>query len=367
MADHGRATLLTGATGLVGGGLMRLLREDADRHLFVLVRRGAARGALASSEGTTVLPGDLTRPHLGLDASCEELLVREVSEIVHCGADTRFGLPLETARAINTTGTEALLSLARRCRKLERFAYISTVYVAGQASGVFDEAPLRHGEGFYNTYQQSKYEAEQLVVAAMRDIPAVIVRLSSLIGDSRSGHVRQFNYVHQLMKLLPQNVLPIVPGSSSAPIDLIATDWAIPALAHVVRAGFQAGAVFQVCAGPDRSLGVSEMIDLTVRAYESHPAGRRWLPIRVPRLVSLGEFEAYVEHRRSEPDRLLNELLRVLTLFLPHLALYQAFANRKTLARLEAAGLAEPPPIGSYYEKVVHYGLQTEWGKREAT
>jgi len=148
------------------------------------------------------------------------------------------------------------------CRKLERFAYISTVYVAGQASGVFDEAPLRHREGLLQ--HVPAVEIRGRAARRRRDArhSAVIVRLSSLIGDSRSGHVRQFNYVHQLMKLLPQNVLPIVPGSSSAPIDLIPTDWAIPALAHVVRSGFQAGAVFQVCAGPDRKPRVSEMIDL---------------------------------------------------------------------------------------------------------
>ena len=365
MADHCPTTLLTGATGLVGGGLMRFLREDPDRRLFVLARPGAASDVLAPDSRTTVLRGDLTRPQLGLDGSCQEMLACEVAEIVHCAADIRFGLPLETARAVNTTATQALLSLARRCRKLEKFTHVSTVYVAGRATGVFGETPLRHGEGFYNTYQQSKYEAEQLVVAAMLDIPAVIVRLSSLIGDSRSGRVCQFNHVHQLMRLLPHNVLPIVPGLSTARIDLVPTDWAIPALAHVVQGGFRAGSVYQICAGPDRSLGLSEMIDLTVRAYESHPEGRRWLPIRVPRLVSVGEFEAYVERRRSESDRLLNELLRVLSYFVPHLGVYQAFANRKTLEVLQTAGLGTPPPIRSYYEKVVHYGLQTGWRERD--
>ena len=364
MADHRPTTLLTGATGLVGGGLLRLLLQDPERHVLALARPGPATAALASSPRTTVLPGDLTSPDLGLDGSCREMLAREVSEIIHCAADTRFGLPLEDARAANTTATGTLLSLARRCRGLERVVYVSTVYVAGRASGSFGEEPLGHEKGFYNTYQQSKYEAEQLVVAAMADIPAAIVRLSSLIGDSRSGQVRQFNYVHQLMKLLPKNVLPIVPGLASTPIDLIPTDWAIPALAHVVQDGFRAGAVYQICAGAERSLDISEMIALTVRAYESHPEGRRWVPIRVPRLVSLGEFEAYVERCRSESDRLLNELLRVLGYVLPHLGVYQAFANRKTLEVLQAAGLGEPLPVQAYYEKVVHYGLATGWGKR---
>jgi thioester reductase-like protein len=357
-------TLLTGATGLVGGGLLRVLLEDPDRRVYALARPGAGTRALAANPRITVLPGDLTSPHLGLDASCEAMLAGEVSEIVHCAADTRFSLPLETARAVNAVATQTLLSLARRCRKLERFAHVSTVYVVGRASGCFAEAPLEHAHGFYNTYQQSKYEAEQLVTAAMLEVPAVIVRLSSLIGDSRSGHVHQFNYVHQLMKLLPQNVLPIVPALSSARIDLIPTDWAIPALAHVIETGFRAGSVYQICAGAERSLGVREMIDLTVRAYESHPAGRQWLPIRVPRLVSVDEFDAYVERRRRESDRLMNELLRVLGYFLSHLGVHQAFANHKTLDVLQTAGLHEPPPIGAYYEKIVHYGLETGWGKR---
>jgi nucleoside-diphosphate-sugar epimerase len=364
MADHRPTTLLTGATGLVGGGLVPLLLEDPGRRIVALVRPGAATCAPASLSRITVVPGDLTQPHLGLEPSCRERLAREVSEIVHCAADTRFGLPLEAARAVNATGTQALLSLARRCGKLEQFTYVSTVYVAGRATGVFDEAPLRHREGFYNTYQQSKYEAEQLVVDAMPDIPAMLVRLSSLIGDSRSGRVRQFNYIHQLMKLLPQNVLSIAPGQASAPIDLVPTDWAIRAFAHLIRDGFRAGSVYQICAGAEGSLAVGEMIDLTVRAYESHPEGRRWLPIQVPRLVTVEEFEAYVERHRNGHDRLLSELLRVLSFFLPHLGLYQAFENHRSLAVLKAVGLGPPPPIRGYYEKVVHHGLQTGWGKR---
>ena len=364
MADHGRTTLLTGATGLVGGGLLRILREDDDRRLVALARPGTAAAALASDPRITMLPGDLTSPQLGLDESCQEMLTTHVSEIVHCAADTRFGLPLEAARAVNTTATATLLDLARLCRKLERFVHVSTVYVAGRASGSFGEAPLVHEKGFFNTYQQSKYEAEHLVVGAMLDIPAVIVRLSSLIGDSRSGHVRQFNYVHQLMKLLPKNVLPIAPGLARAPIDLIPTDWAIPALAQVVQGG-RPGSVYQICAGADRSLAVEEMIELTIRAYASHPEGRRWLPIRAPHLVSLNEFEAYVERRRLESDRLLNELLRVLGYFLPHLGVYQAFANGATLEVLQAGGLGAPPPLPTYYDKVVHYGLETGWGRRE--
>ena len=55
----------------------------------------------------------------------------------------------------------------------------------------------------------------------------------------------------------------------------------------------------------------------------------------------------------------------MLSYFVPHLGVYQAFANRKTLEVLQTAGLGTPPPIRSYYGKVVHYGLQTGWRERE--
>lgn len=77
---------------------------------------------------------------------------------------------------------------------------------------------------FCNTYQQSKYEAEQVVLAS--GLPAAVFRLSSILGDSRTGEIRRFTYVHQLIRLLPRNVLPVAPCDPEAPLDLIPTEWA---------------------------------------------------------------------------------------------------------------------------------------------
>jgi nucleoside-diphosphate-sugar epimerase len=282
---------------------------------------------------------------------------------VHCAAETRFDLPLEEARAINTYGTRQLLDLARRCERLEKFAHLSTVYVVGRSTGVTPEAPLQHNNGFCNSYQQSKYEAELLVVEAMSQIPAAIFRLSSILGDSQTGKVDQFNYVHQLLRLLPRNVLQVAPADPTAPIDLIPTDWAIAALAHLFERGFVPGRVYNLCGGPEDSLTVAQLIDLTIAAFENHPLGHRWLPIRVPELVSLSEYEAFVEASRSKGDRLLNELLRVLSYFLPHLGLFQAFEKTNTKQGLAGSGL-ELPPVREYYPKVIGYCLETDWGRQ---
>jgi nucleoside-diphosphate-sugar epimerase len=302
------------------------------------------------------------QPCLGLDASAVAALKDAVREIVHCAAETRFDRTLEEARAANVAGTANLLALARHCPRLEKFAYISTVYAAGRASGRIPEAPLDGVNGFSNTYQQSKHEAEKLVVDAMGEAPAAIFRLSSIIGDSRSGRVRQFNYVHQILKLFPRNALPVAPGDPEAPVDLIPTDWAADSLAYLFDSGFAAGRVYHVCAGAERSLTVREMLELTRELFEAHPKARRWLPIRVPELAPLAEYEAFVERSRQSDDRLLKEVLRVLGYFLPHLGIHQAFENRLATAALAASGL-EFPPVREFYPRVVNYCLESDWGR----
>jgi len=327
----------------------------------VITRQKDRAQELNLRHGVVAVQGDVTQLRLGLTDPLYTQLTSSISEIIHCAADTRFGISLGQSRAVNTEGTRNLLNLARECRQLQKFVYISTVYVAGRSAGVFCEGPVQDQRRFSNPYQQSKSEAEELVLQTMSEIPAMICRLSSIIGDSRNGAVRQFNYVHQLLRLFPRNLLPVAPGEPDNPIDLIATDWAIPALAHLIEAAFTAGGFYHVCAGPQHNLKLQEMIDLTVSVFQDHPIGRKWLPITVPELVDLARYEEFVEARRREGDRLTNDLLRVLGYFLPHLAIFQAFDNRKATEALAPSGLRFPP-IRDYYGKAIRYCLDTNWG-----
>lgn len=83
----------------------------------------------------------------------------------------RFGISLEESRCVNVVGTENLLRFAAQCSRLDRFAYISTVYVWGGKSGRIREEAAQPGR-FLNPYQQAKFEAEQVTLAAMSAIPA---------------------------------------------------------------------------------------------------------------------------------------------------------------------------------------------------
>ena len=355
--------LLTGATGLVGSELVpQLLSARPNRPLVVLTRHPEKIPELRLDPRVSAITGDITHPSIGLSPSDFTQLQESVTEIIHCAADTRFGLPIAQARATNTLGTQHLLTLARGCRRLEKFAHLSTVYVVGRSTGWLAEVFRYPESGFSNTYQHSKYEAEALVVEAMREIPAAIFRLSTVIGDSATGRVRQFNYFHQLLRVFPRNLLPVAPGDPSALVDLIPTDWAITALAYLFECRFTPGRIYHICAGPEASFPLRQMIDLTLEVFESHPAARRWLPIRLPELVSLTQYEAYVELSRQGNDKLLNELLRVLGYSMPHLGMLQVFDNHNVLEELTERGIVLPP-IRNYYQKVIHYCLETNWGR----
>lgn len=357
-------SFLTGVTGLVGGELLRaLLNSKPDRRVIILARNPEKVSLLTENARMTVVEGDLKRPGLGIRPAAFRQIQQEVTEIIHCAAETRFGLPIDEARATNTQGTSNVLKVARACKRLEKFAHLSTVYVAGRRSGQIPEAALGNHNGFVNTYQQSKYEAEQLVFEAMAEIPVVIYRPSTIIGDSKTGCVRQYNYFHQMMRLFARNVLPIVPGDLSWQIDLIPTDWSIAALAFLFECRFTAGEVLNVCAGVNNSPRMRDVKDTAQELFERHPLIQKWLPITEPKFVTLAEYEAYVQKSLEGDDNLLIKVLKLLNKFLPQMGINQRFDNQQLQHRLEGSGLVIPP-FHSYFSKVINYCLDTDWGRK---
>src|SRR5438552_15038843 len=155
MSSDRPVVFLTGATGFVGGALLRLLSGSISRHFVLLTRRPGNLEELNHPGHFSVLQGDITRRHFGLNDQIYSEIAKQITEVIHCAADTWFGISLQAAREVNTVGTQRVLMFAGRCRRLEKFAYVSTVYVVGRSSGHFPESRIRHENGFCNAYQQS--------------------------------------------------------------------------------------------------------------------------------------------------------------------------------------------------------------------
>lgn len=363
-----RVLLLTGATGLVGGEVAKRYTESGVK-VYALVRArsdAAAAARLAerlpdAQSRPIALAGDLTAPRLGLSETTWNRLASEVTDILHAATDIHFGRPLEEAWTVNVGGTERVLDLASAAPRLRQLGHVSTVHIAGRRIGVIRETELEHAAGWVNTYEQTKYEAERLLQTRMAELPIAIYRMSSVVGDSRTGEVRQFNFLHQLLRLVWSGLVPALPADPHGPVDLIASDWVADALVGLFEQRFRPGETLHLCAGPANSYSLAEIMDATLAEFGRLAPASRKRPT-APALVSLAEFQSLVEAAEREGRQRQAQALGAIATFTPHLALPKAFDNSLAQAALRSIGITLPQ-IREYYPRVVEYCVKTGWGR----
>ena len=106
--------------------------------------------------------------------------------LFHVAADYRLWVPDPAAMMrANVAGTAALM-LAAAAAGVERIVYCSSVAALGLTKDgtPADETTTVYPEKIIGPYKQSKYQAEQAVLALVRDrgLPAVIVNPSTPVG-----------------------------------------------------------------------------------------------------------------------------------------------------------------------------------------
>lgn len=360
---------------MVGRDLVPYLLRHSDAELILLChRRGAGPDAASYLREVHDLPptrrirlvhGDIRRPDLGLAARDRELLRRSATHILHAAACTRFDMPLKAIRATNVVGTRHLLDLARGCKSLDRFGYVSTAYVSGRRTGLILEKELEHHAGFVNTYEQSKYEAENLLAAVQEMIPIAIYRLSTVFGDSRTGEVRTMTAPHLAMKILHHGLASIMPGQPAYRVDLIPSDFAAASVGRLFLDGFEAGRTYHLTANPEKSYTLAELVD---GIYETFGAlDPAWAARQYPKPVfsSAGAFTAFMDTAEHANNPLIHGVLRSMQHFAYQLTCPKVF-DRSNVKRVMPSYDDDMPDIRRYFEKVIRYCVASRWGKRAA-
>ncbi|WP_435418497.1 SDR family oxidoreductase [Parerythrobacter aurantius] len=240
---------VTGAAGLIGGEVCARL-ADAEHRVTALVR---SNPDVLANDGTPaavaeVLTGDLSQDGMGLDPAVLERLAGKIDLVLHCAALTRFDLDEDAYRATNIDGTARALDLARQAGA--GFLHVSTAYVCGDRSGpIGEDDPLPTG-GFTNGYEASKAEAEALVRAS--GVPFVIARPSIVVGDSRTGAIRQFDTIYAAFKLIAEGRVRHMPVSKGATLDFVSLDHVAAGIVALVERfdAAQGGTYHLVSGGP---------------------------------------------------------------------------------------------------------------------
>jgi thioester reductase-like protein len=341
--------LLTGATGFLGMQVLDRILEETDRPVLACVRASDAVTAqrriadtLETLYGSAdrhpgrvrAIPADLTTPALGLDAATWRRLARECGAIVHCAASVSFGLELAEARAINVGGTRQIVGLARRARAegvLERFVHVSTAFVAGDHAGSFTEADRETGQGFRNTYERTKLEAELAVAAALDELNGVIVRPSIVVGERASGWTASFNVVYPPLRAFAAGLIDVVPGAPDGVIDIVPADYVADAIAELLLRRTRDGGTLHLVAGRHAT---------TVGCLAPLAAARlgRPAPRFGPAPEGLGSLVPYFDVKARFDD----------------------IRARRVLG---PAGL-EPEPVEAYFDTLMDYAYEAGWGRR---
>jgi len=113
------------------------------------------------------------RSSLGLSGADYRRLVEGLSCIQHMAGRYHIGFSAQQVEQETVGGTRGALELALSCTRLRRFCLWSTIHVAGDRVGVVMEDELQAGQGFRNSYERSKYAAEQLVRKVSALLPLI--------------------------------------------------------------------------------------------------------------------------------------------------------------------------------------------------
>jgi dihydroflavonol-4-reductase len=168
-------TLVTGATGLVGNNLVRLLRDRGEA-VRVLARASSDSRALAGLD-VEIVSGDV-RDDQAVAHAC-----RGADCVIHCAGHVRIGWAQpELYQAINVDGTR---NVAQACQRLGmRLVHVSSTDVFGRCSlteATNEDTP--EGDGPRVPYVSTKRAAEGIVrEQAALGLQAVTVNPSFMLG-----------------------------------------------------------------------------------------------------------------------------------------------------------------------------------------
>lgn len=172
--------LITGATGLLGGHLIKELQQRRE-HIRALVLPTEGTSKLLE-QGVEVVRGDIT------NRSTLAAAVKDIDLVFHLAGMMGVWRPLADYHLVNVTGSENLYQAAQKAR-VRRFVHTSshTVYGLGHGRFLTEDSPLRPDP---DPYSLTKAEADRLIRRLMltSEMETVILRPGTFFGPGDRLH-----------------------------------------------------------------------------------------------------------------------------------------------------------------------------------
>lgn len=305
----GGPILVTGATGFVGGALLRRLR--AEGHPVIGLGRDPARSAALRAEGFDIREHDLALPFQPQDIAA----FGQPSAIVHSAARATPHGNLADFTAANVTATRHVLDLARSFG-VGRLVFLSSSSVSFAPR---DQLLVKESDPLpapFNAYARTKAEAERLVLAAS-DLSPVVLRPRGIYGLGDAA------LLPRLLRAARRGPLPLL-RQGKARIDLTHVDDVVEAILLALHAGPNAdGQVFNISGG--EVLPITEIAGLAC-ARAGTPLSWRRMPL-APLMLAAGLAEGVCRLLPDGPEPVVTRYGLALFAFAQSLDLTKAKAH----------------------------------------
>jgi thioester reductase-like protein len=367
---------VTGATGVVGSTLVRVLLQAPQTRVRLLVRARTAselaarleklfdfwdipRGDADTRSRVEGLAGDATAPHLGLDDGVYRSLSASCTHVIHAAGLVRMTLPVAEARRAAVDSVRNVVALARACARLTKLDVVSTVGVGGRLRRTIPERWLDEPRTFHNTYEQAKAEAEDFLreQSVQSPLPLTVHRPSMVVGDSRDGRVLSFQVFYFLCEFLSgRRTFGLYPDFGDARLDIIGCDLVAGAIVAASEDPRTIGRVFHLCSGPKDAPRIADL-RLAVRKAFSEQG----LSVPVDRMLPLRAYAALAALAARFAPSQARKALSTLPIYLDYLADGPTFEDTSFRQWLVERGLTRPAPM-EYVRRVLDFYLAKRHG-----
>jgi NAD(P)-dependent dehydrogenase (short-subunit alcohol dehydrogenase family) len=362
------AYFVTGSTGFIGRRLVERLLERRQGKVYLLVRERSLERLEDLIERWTVVAGesvakrvrpvvgDLRAPLLGVERDQVEELRGKILHFFHLAAVYDMTAPAELNTAVNVGGTTHAVELARAL-DAERLHHVSSIAIAGEYKGLFEEDMFDERQKLPSPYHRTKFESER-VVREQPYVPWRVYRPGIVVGDSRTGEMDKidgpyyfFKTIQRARQLLPEWT-PLV-GLDLGDTNVVPVDWVVDAMEHIAHEPELDGSAFHLT-DPRRQRVADVVNEFAAAAHSPRIAisvdKRLTAPLPTWPLGLALDLPPWRQLRRLALGR-----LGIPEEALAHVELVPRFDTREAAAALAGTALEKPPPLHDYAARLWDY------------
>ena len=276
--------LVTGATGFLGGALVRKLHTLG--YDVLATGRNLSKGRDLTQEGITFAPADLT------SSKQVETCCVGIDVVIHSGAYSSLWGKREEFWNVNVNGTRNIVEgvLRQNVKRLIHISSPSIYFSFLDREDIHEDAPLP--KKFINGYTASKYASEEEIqVGVSKGLEALILRPRAIYGPGDQS------IFPRIVRTIESGRLRII-GNGNNKVDLTYIDNAVDACICAIHAPIQqSGRTYNITDGTPALLWpLLNEISLAL----GYPPPKNKIPLWIAKNLARG---LEIVHRKCFPHK----------------------------------------------------------------